>query len=54
MEQDNEEIPISTDIRNIKPEEEGGVLILMEAFMPPIRDREKTRYVKKPFLFHAT
>jgi len=46
MERDNEEIPIPTDIRNIKPEE-GGVLILVEAFMPPIRDREKTRYVKK-------
>ena len=46
MEQDGDEIPKSTDISKIKLEQ-GSVLVLVEAFMPSIRDREKKRYVKK-------
>ena len=46
MEQDGDEIPKPTDIREIKPGS-GGVIVLVEAFMPALRDRERNRYVKK-------
>lgn len=46
MENDGDEIPEPTDIRNIEVED-GGVLMLVEVFMPPIRGRISNRFVKK-------
>ena len=46
MEKDGEEIPEASDIKNIKVED-GGILILVEVFMPLVRDRINNKYVKK-------
>lgn len=46
MEQDNEEIPEPTLLEKIELES-GDIPVLVEVFMPTIRDRMKTRYVKK-------
>ena len=55
MEKDNEEIPEPSDIKNIKVEE-GGVLMLVDVFMPAVRDRINNKFVKKtlsiPFWLH--
>jgi len=46
MEQDGEVIPEPSNIKNIKLEENETVM-LVEVFMPPIRDRINNRVVKK-------
>jgi predicted RNase H-like HicB family nuclease len=46
MEQDNEEIPEPTPFNEIKLEP-NQILFLTEVFMPPFRERMRTRYVKK-------
>ena len=46
MEQDGEEIPAPTPINEIKYEK-GQLPVLIEVFMPPVRDRVKNRFVKK-------
>ena len=46
MEKDNDEIPNPTDISMLKLERK-QVPLLVEAFMPPIRERQNNRFVKK-------
>ena len=46
MESDGEEIPPPSDIKDIEGED-GGVLVLIDVFMPVVRDRINNRYVKK-------
>ena len=46
MEQDGDEIPEPTLIRNISVEK-GQVPVLIEVFMPPIRERINSKFVKK-------
>ena len=46
MEKDGEEIPEASDIKNIKVED-GGILMLVEVFMSLVRDRINNKYVKK-------
>lgn len=46
MEQDGDAIPLPTPITDIRIEE-GQVPVLIEVFMPPVRDRIKNRFVKK-------
>ena len=46
MEQDNEFIPEPSNIKNIKLEE-NETTMLIEVFMPPLRDRINNRVVKK-------
>lgn len=46
MEQDEELIPEPTSIRDIKLNEH-EVPVLIDVFMPPIRERIKSRFVKK-------
>ena len=46
MEKDGEEIPEASDVKNIRVED-GGVLMLIEVFMPLVRDRINHKYVKK-------
>ena len=46
MEQDGKEIPVPTPIKNIKLES-GDVPVMVEVFMPSIRERAKSRFVKK-------
>ena len=46
MEQDNEEIPSPTSINKLKLEKNQSV-VLIDAFMPPFRERQNNRYVKK-------
>ena len=46
MEKDGEEIPEASDIKNIKVED-GGILMLVEVFMLLVRDRINNKYVKK-------
>lgn len=46
MEQDNEEIPEATAINAIKVESNQAI-ILVDVFMPPFREKQKTRFVKK-------
>lgn len=46
MEQDGEEIPVPTPLEKIKVKE-NCVPVLIEVFMPPIRDKLATRFVKK-------
>jgi len=46
MEQDNETIPEPSNIKNIKLEENEAAM-LIEVFMPPVRDRINNRVVKK-------
>jgi len=46
MEQDGEPIPEPSNIKNIKLEE-NETAMLVEIFMPPIRDRINSRVVKK-------
>ena len=46
MEKDNEPIPTPTDISRLKCAE-NEMLLMVEAFMPPIRDRLSNRFVKK-------
>lgn len=46
MEQDGDPIPTPTPLNKIQCEE-GQVPVLINVFMPPIRDRIKNRFVKK-------
>jgi len=46
MEQDGDEIPNPTPLEKIHLEK-GDIPILIDVFMPTVRDRMKTRFVKK-------
>lgn len=46
MEEDNEEIPEPTPISSITIEKNQAI-ILIDAFMPPFRERQRTKFVKK-------
>ena len=46
MEQDNEDIPDATAVNEIKVESNQAI-ILVDVFMPPFREKQKTRFVKK-------
>jgi len=46
MEKDNDPIPEPTDITALKYSA-GEILLLVEVFMPPIRDRLNNKFVKK-------
>ncbi|MDR3243089.1 MAG: hypothetical protein LBT34_04095 [Clostridiales Family XIII bacterium] len=46
MERDGDAIPSPTDISNLKCAEK-EMLLLVEAFMPPVRERLNNRFVKK-------
>lgn len=46
MEEDSEDIPTPTPFQDIKTEK-GQMLVLIEVFMPPFRERMRTKYVKK-------
>lgn len=46
MEKDNDEIPVPTSITNIKLSS-NEIPILIEVFMPPVRERINNRFVKK-------
>lgn len=46
MEQDGEPIPEPTPVEKMKMEE-GQVAVLIDVFMPPIRERISSRFVKK-------
>ena len=46
MEKDNDEIPEPTDIANLILEEK-SIPLLVDVFMPPVRDRINNRGVKK-------
>lgn len=46
MEQDNEEIPEPTPINKIDTEK-GQSIILIDVFMPPFREKQRTKFVKK-------
>ena len=52
MEQDNEPIPAPTPVEDIHPDED-GVLILVDVFMPAVRDRINTKFVKKTLTIPA-
>ena len=45
METDNDDIPEPTDPQKI--DTDGGVLMLVDVFMPPVRDRINNRFIKK-------
>lgn len=45
MEKDNDDIPEPTDPKEI--DADGGVLMLVDVFMPPVRDRINNRFIKK-------
>lgn len=46
MEKDGDDIPEPTDVKDIKVEE-GGALMLVDVYMPVVRDRINNKYVKK-------
>lgn len=46
MEEDNEEIPSPTPFTQIKYEN-NQILMLVEAYMPPFREKQKNKFVKK-------
>ena len=46
MEKDNDEIPAPTEVSKIKLEEK-QVPLMVEVFMPPIRERQSNRFTKK-------
>lgn len=46
MEQDGEEIPVPSKITDLNLEP-GQVPVLIEVFMPPVRERINSRFVKK-------
>lgn len=46
MEKDNDDIPEPTDVKDIEVEE-GGVLMLVDVYMPVVRNRINNKYVKK-------
>jgi predicted RNase H-like HicB family nuclease len=46
MEQDNEDIPAPTTITEIHLDK-GNIPLLVEVFMPPVRERLNNRFIKK-------
>ena len=46
MEKDNDEIPIPTDFSNLILHK-NQVPLMVEVFMPPIRERQSNRFIKK-------
>jgi predicted RNase H-like HicB family nuclease len=46
MECDGDEIPVPTALSEL-PKNKKSIALLVEVFMPPIRERIRTRYVKK-------
>jgi predicted RNase H-like HicB family nuclease len=46
MEEDGDEIPDATPVNMIKCESNQAIM-LVDVFMPPFREKQKTRYVKK-------
>lgn len=52
MEQDNETIPEPTPIAQLHPDE-GGVIAMVEVFMPAVRDRINNKVVKKTLTIPA-
>lgn len=46
LEKDGDEIPVPTDIVKLKLDEK-QIPLMVEAFMPPIRERQANRFVKK-------
>lgn len=46
LELDGDPIPAPSSVRDIRPDE-GGVVVMVEAFMPTVRDRINQRAVKK-------
>lgn len=46
MEEDGEEIPESTSVWKLKPKE-GSIAMLIDVYMPPMRDRIRNHFVKK-------
>lgn len=52
MEMDGDPIPEPTPINALRPDE-GGVLTLVEVYMPTVRDRIKNRAVKKTLTLPA-
>lgn len=52
MEQDGDPIPAPTPIPDIHPES-GGVIIMVDVYMPPVRDRINNRAVKKTLTIPA-
>ena len=52
MEQDSEQIPAPSPVRNLHPED-SGVLAMVEVYMPVVRDRIKNRSVKKTLTLPA-
>ena len=52
MEQDGDPIPAPTPIQDIHPDD-GGVIIMVDVYMPPVRDRINNRAVKKTLTIPA-
>lgn len=52
MEQDGEPIPEPTPVDQLHPED-GGVLVMVEVFMPSVRDRMNNKVVKKTLTIPA-
>jgi len=46
MEKDNDEIPEPTDIKKLAVKK-GSIPLLVDVFMPPIRERLNNKYIKK-------
>ncbi|MEA5144367.1 MAG: type II toxin-antitoxin system HicB family antitoxin [Oscillibacter sp.] len=46
MEQDGDPIPSPTPVKNLNPEQ-GGIITIIEVFMPTVRDRLNNKVVKK-------
>lgn len=52
MEQDGDVIPSPTSVSDLHPEQ-GGVMTMIEVFMPSVRDRMNNRIVKKTLTIPA-
>ena len=52
MEQDGETIPAPTPVRELHPDE-GGVIAMVEVYMPSVRDRVNKKVVKKTLTIPA-
>lgn len=52
MEQDGDEIPSPSPIQDLHPEE-GGVVAMIDVFMPSVRDRINNKAVKKTLTIPA-
>ncbi len=52
MEQDGDVIPSPTSVRDLHPEA-GGVITIVEVFMPSVRDRINNKVVKKTLTIPA-